>query len=54
LILYQVTSRPDEVNCNVYETLTLTMDQDTEITRKLLAHKKKNTCESFKNKFKLF
>jgi len=39
--MYQVTFRPDEVNCNVHETLALTMDQDTETTRKPLSTFKK-------------
>jgi len=28
LILHQVASRPDKVNCNVHKTLASTMDQD--------------------------
>jgi len=27
-MIYQIASRPDEVNCNVHETLALTIDQD--------------------------
>lgn len=34
---YQIACRPDEVNCNVYETLTLTTNQDTETTCKSLS-----------------
>jgi len=30
---YQIASHPDEVNYNVYETLALTMYQDTETIR---------------------
>jgi len=50
--LYQIASRPDEVNYNVYETLTLIMD--TETTRKLFNPFKENIRGSFKNKYKLF
>jgi len=41
--VYQVASRPDEVNCNVHETLALTMEKDTEI---LISHKIKRSIRS--------
>jgi len=34
---YQIASRSDEMSCNVHETLALTIDQDTEVTRKSLS-----------------
>jgi len=51
---YQVASRPDEKNCNVYETLALTMNQDTETTRKSLSTFKENTRGSLKNIIMIF
>jgi len=44
-----IASRPDKVNCNVQETLTLTMDQDTETARKPLSTFKENTRGSLKS-----
>jgi len=35
----QVASRPNEVNCNVHETLALTMDQDTKTNLLALLHR---------------
>jgi len=37
LIFSEVASRLDEMNYNVHETLVLTMNQDTETTRKPLS-----------------
>jgi len=38
MILYQVASRPDEVNCNVHETLALTIIKTRRQLVNLLAH----------------
>ena len=45
---YQISSHPDEVNCNVHET-QLTMYQDTEITRKPRNFLEENTCGNLKS-----
>jgi len=45
----QVVSRFDEMNSNIREMLTLTMDQDTETTRKSLSTFTENTRENLKS-----
>jgi len=46
---YQVASCHDKVNCNVHETLALTIDQNTETTHKPLSIFKENIRENLKS-----
>jgi len=48
----KIASRPDEVN-NIHETSILTMNQDTETTRKSLSIFKVITCGNLKSMKKL-